>query len=193
MQRICVFCGSSPGSRPEYVDAARRMGFAMARRGIGLVFGGGRAGLMGTVANAVLEEGGQVTGIIPHGLMVREVAHEGISELHVVDSMHERKALMASLSDAFVSLPGGMGTIEETSEILTWAQLGIHRKPCALLNIGGYYDGLLAFLDHGVAEGFIRPEHRALLVEGHDPENLIDLLGAYEPPALERWITRDET
>ena len=193
MKRICVFCGSNDGMRPAYVDAARRLGVALVRRGIGLVYGGGRVGLMGTIASTMLAEGGEVVGVIPHGLMVREVANQGVSELHVVDSMHERKAMMAALSDAFVSMPGGMGTIEETCEMLTWAQLGIHVKPVALFNVEGYYDPLLTFLDHAVAEGFIRPEHRALLVEGRDPENLLDLLAAYEPPQLERWITREES
>lgn len=193
MNRICVFCGSSEGLRPAYVDAARRMGVALARRRIGLVYGGGRTGLMGVVANTVLEEGGEVIGVIPHGLMVREVAHESVTELRIVDSMHERKSLMATLSDAFISLPGGMGTIEETCEMVTWAQLGIHVKPCALLNVDGYFDGMMTFFDHGVREGFIRPEHRALLVDGRDPENLLDLLSAYEPPRLERWITREES
>jgi uncharacterized protein (TIGR00730 family) len=193
MRRICVFCGSNPGARPDYVDAARRMGTAMARRRIGLVYGGGRVGLMGTVADAVLAEGGEVVGVIPHGLVAREAAHGSVTELRVVDSMHERKSLMATLSDAFVSLPGGMGTIEETCEMLTWAQLGIHRKACAVLNVEGYFDPMLAFFDHGVAQGFIRPEHRSILLEGRDPENLLDLLEAYEPPRLEKWITRDET
>jgi hypothetical protein len=193
MRRVCVFCGSSEGARAEYADAARRMGAALARRRIGLVYGGGRVGLMGAVANAVLGAGGEVVGVIPHGLVVREAAHEDVTELHVVDSMHERKSLMASLADAFVSLPGGMGTIEETCEMLTWAQLGIHRKPCAVLNVEGYFDPMLAFLDHAVAEAFLRPEHRALLVEARNPDRLLDLLESYEPPRLEAWITRDET
>ena len=193
MKRICVFCGSSDGARATYKDAARRLGVALARRGIALVYGGGRVGLMGTVADAVMAEGGDVVGIIPHALVIRETAHQGVTDLRVVNSMHERKALMAQLSDAFISLPGGMGTIEETCEMLTWAQLGIHHKACAMLNIDGYFDPMLAFFDRGVVEGFIRPEHRALLVEGRDPENLLDLLGAYEPPPLEKWITRDET
>jgi uncharacterized protein (TIGR00730 family) len=172
---------------------ARRMGEALVRRGIGLVYGGGRVGLMGTIANAVLGGSGEVIGVIPHGLVVREAAHEGVADIRIVDSMHERKATMASLADAFVSLPGGMGTIEETAEMLTWAQLGIHRKPCAVLNVEGYYDQMLAFFDSTVAEGFVLPEHRALLVEGRDPENLLDLLAAYEPPALEKWLGRYET
>jgi uncharacterized protein (TIGR00730 family) len=193
MNRICVFCGSSDGARPIYKDAARRLGVALARRRVGLVYGGGRVGLMGAVADALMAEGGEVVGVIPHALVAREAAHEGITELRVVDSMHERKALMATLADAFVSLPGGMGTIEETCEMLTWAQLGIHRKPCAVVNVDGYFDPLLAFFDRGVAEGFIRPEHRALLVEARDPEAALDLVEAYRPPALEKWITRDET
>jgi uncharacterized protein (TIGR00730 family) len=193
MNRICVFCGSSDGARPIYKDAARRLGVALARRRVGLVYGGGRVGLMGAVADALMAEGGEVVGVIPHALVAREAAHEGLTELRVVDSMHERKALMATLADAFVSLPGGMGTIEETCEMLTWAQLGIHRKPCAVVNVDGYFDPLLAFFDRGVAEGFIRPEHRALLVEARDPEAALDLVEAYRPPALEKWITRDET
>jgi len=193
MKRICVFCGSSDGARANYKDAARRLGVALARRGIALVYGGGRVGLMGTVADAVMAEGGEVVGVIPHGLVIREAAHEGVTDLRVVDSMHERKALMATLADAFISLPGGMGTLEETCEMLTWAQLGIHRKPCAVVNVDGYFDPLIAFFDNGVSQGFIRPEHRALLVEAPDPEGLLELLGAYRPPALEKWITRDET
>ena len=193
MNRICVFCGSSDGARPIYKDAARRLGVALARRRVGLVYGGGRVGLMGAVADALMAEGGEVVGAIPHALVAREAAHEGITELRVVDSMHERKALMATLADAFVSLPGGMGTIEETCEMLTWAQLGIHRKPCAVVNVDGYFDPLLAFFDRGVAEGFIRPEHRALLVEAPDPEAALDLVETFRPPALEKWITRDET
>lgn len=168
------------------------MGEELARRGIGLVYGGGAVGLMGTCADAVLAAGGEVIGIIPHGLVVREAAHPKLADLRVVDSMHERKALMARLSDAFVSLPGGMGTIEETCEMLTWAQLGIHGKPCGLLNVEGYYDGLLSFFDGAVAEGFVRAEHRRLLVEATDSAALLDALEAYDAPRLEKWITRDE-
>lgn len=193
MKRICVFCGSSPGSDPAYLEAATAMGTELARRGIGLVYGGGRVGLMGACAEAVAAGGGDVIGVIPHGLVVREVGNLAAGELRVVDSMHERKATMASLSDAFVSLPGGMGTLEETAEMLTWAQLGIHRKPCAVLDVAGFYAPLLAFLDRAVETGFVRPEHRRLLVVGTEPAALLDALEAYEPPALEKWITRDET
>lgn len=192
MKRVCVFCGSSSGDRPAYAEAAIRVGEALARRGVGLVYGGGRVGLMGAIADAVLAAGGEVVGVIPHALKLREVAHAGVTELRVVDSMHERKALMASLSDGFVSLPGGMGTIEETCEILTWAQLGIHRKPVAVLNVDGYYDPFLAFLNRAVAEGFIQAEHRRLLLEARDPEGLLDALERYVPPDLEKWITRAE-
>lgn len=193
MKRICVFCGSSGGARPEYAAAAQTLGKEMATRGIGLVFGGGRVGLMGAIASSVLEHGGEVTGIIPHGLMIREVAHNGVVDMRVVDSMHERKAMMNELSDAFVSMPGGLGTIEETAEMLTWAQLGIHRKPVALLNVLGFYDPLIAFLDRTVEEGFLRRENRELLVVGGDAVSLLDKLVSYEAPEMERWITRSET
>ena len=193
MKRICVFCGSSEGARPEYAAVARALGAEMACRGIGLVFGGGRVGLMGAVASAVLENGGHVTGVIPHGLMVREVAHDCVEDMRVVDSMHERKALMNELSDAFISMPGGLGTIEETAEMLTWAQLGIHRKPVALLNVLGYYDPLVAFLDRTVEEGFLRAENRQLLVVGAEPASLLDRLTDYRAPETERWIRRSET
>jgi len=165
----------------------------MAARGIGLVYGGGGVGLMGAVATAVLDNGGSVTGVIPHGLMIREVAHPGVPDMRVVDSMHERKALMNLLSDAFISLPGGLGTLEETAEMLTWAQLGIHRKPVALLNIDGFYNAFIDFLDGTVREGFLRGANRSLLVVGTEPESLLDELSAYEPPVTDRWISRSET
>lgn len=168
------------------------LGAEMAARGIGLVFGGGRVGLMGAVASAVLENGGTVTGIIPHGLRIREVAHEGVEDMRVVDSMHERKSLMNELSDAFISMPGGLGTIEETAEMLTWAQLGIHRKPVALLNVLGFYDPLISFLDRTVEESFLRSENRRLLVVANDPVGLLNRLADYEPPETERWITRSD-
>ena len=193
MKRICVFCGSSSGARPVYVESARRLGRAMADRGIGLVFGGGKVGLMGTIADEVLAAGGEVIGIIPHGLRVREVAHERLTELRVVHSMHERKAMMAELSDGFVSMPGGMGTLEETCEVLTWAQLGIHDKPCGLLNVDGFYDTLLAFMDHTVAEGFLRPVYRALVIEARVPEEILDRMARFVPPDIPSWITPDET
>lgn len=165
----------------------------MAARGIGLVFGGGRVGLMGTIASAILANGGEVTGVIPHGLKIREVAHDGVSDMRVVDSMHERKAMMSDLSDAFISMPGGFGTIEETAEMLTWAQLGIHRKPVALLNVLGYYNPFIAFLDRTVEEGFVHINNRKLLVVADEPVELLDLLADYQPPETERWITRSET
>jgi uncharacterized protein (TIGR00730 family) len=185
---VCVFCGSSPGARPAYRAAAHALGAALARRGIGLVYGGGRVGLMGTVADAVLAHGGRAVGVIPAALVAREAAHEGLTALHVVESMHERKALMARLSQAFVALPGGLGTLEELCEVLTWSQLGLHAKPCAVLDVEGYFDPLLALLDRAVAEGFVRPEHRALLIEERDPERLLDRLARAHAPQVEKWI-----
>ncbi|MFI5396053.1 MAG: TIGR00730 family Rossman fold protein [Candidatus Binatia bacterium] len=193
MRRVCIFCGSNNGARSVYVDAARAMGTALARRRVGLVYGGGRVGLMGVVADAVMTGGGEVIGVIPEALVAKEVAHEGLPDLRVVGSMHERKALMTELADAFVALPGGYGTLEEFCEVVTWAQLGLHRKPCGLLNVGGFYDRLLALFDHAVAEHFVRPAHRSLVLEERDPERLLDLLAGYQPLALEKWIDRDET
>jgi len=192
MRRLCVFCGSSPGARAEYRAAAEAMGVALARRGIGLVTGGGRVGLMGVVADAALAAGGAVIGVIPEALVAWEVAHAGLTELRVVGSMHERKALMADLSDAFAALPGGFGTLEEYCEVLTWSQLGLHAKACGLVNVAGYFDPLLAMFDRAVAERFLRPEHRALVLAAPDPERLIDQLAAYRPPALEKWIDRED-
>ncbi|HEX8559576.1 MAG TPA: TIGR00730 family Rossman fold protein [Pyrinomonadaceae bacterium] len=189
---MCVFCGSNEGARPAYVEAARAMGRALAVRGVGLVYGGGRVGLMGAVADAALGAGGEVIGVIPEALLAREVGHRSLTELRVVASMHERKALMADLSDAFVALPGGFGTFEEFCEVLTWSQLGIHRKPCGLLNVGGYYDALLALFDHAVGEGFVRPPHRALVVEATEPGAMLELLAGHRPPEVEKWIDRRE-
>lgn len=189
---MCVFCGSNSGTRPAYVEAARRMAGALVRRGIGLVYGGGRVGLMGTIADAVLSAGGEVIGVIPEALLAREVGHRALTELRVVASMHERKAMMADLSDAFVALPGGYGTFEEFCEVLTWSQLGIHRKACGLLNVGGYYDGLLALFDHAVEEGFVRPPHRSLVVESSDPDSILDMLENFSWPQTEKWAERDE-
>jgi uncharacterized protein (TIGR00730 family) len=169
------------------------MGEALARREIGLVYGAGNIGLMGILADTVLAEGGEVIGVIPEALVAREVAHEGLTEMHVVKSMHERKALMADLSNAFVAMPGGFGTFEEFCEVLTWSQLSIHTKPCALLNVAGYYDPLLTLFDHAVTERFIRPEHRALVLEETDPDRLLDRLFAFQPPPIHKWIDRDET
>ncbi|MEK7363668.1 MAG: TIGR00730 family Rossman fold protein [candidate division NC10 bacterium] len=192
MKRVCVFCGSRNGTRTQYLASARRMGEALARRGIGLVYGGGGIGLMGILADAALSAGGDVIGVIPQALVAREVAHGGLTDLRVVASMHERKALMAELSDAFVALPGGFGTLEEFCEALTWAQLGIHRKPCGLLNVEGFFDPLLSFFDHAVRERFVSPDHRSLVVVEEDPERLLDALSRWEPPALERWMGREE-
>ena len=187
--RICVFCGSRPGGRSEYVQAARDLGAQMAARGIGLVYGGGHVGLMGTVADAVLKAGGEVIGVIPDNLVQREISHHGLSELHVVGSMHERKALMAKLADAFIALPGGFGTFEELFEIVTWAQLGLHRKAVGILNVSGFYDGLLALADHAIREGFIPEDNRGLLLESDQTIALLDLVIGYEPPPpVEKWL-----
>ncbi len=188
MKRVCVFCGSSPGKSPVYLEAARRTGRTLARRGIGLVYGGGGTGLMGAVADAALEAGGEVVGVIPRALQLRELAHPGLTTLHVVGSMHERKAKMAELAHGFVALPGGMGTLEEFTEILTWAQLGLHERPCGLLDVAGYWRPLVALLDHAEAEGFLRPEHRRLVLVADDPDALVDRFLAWEPPGLPRWI-----
>ena len=190
--RLCVYCGSSAGSRPVYAETATAFGRLLAERGIGVVFGGGSVGMMGLVAGAALAAGGEAIGVIPYGLAAREVDHPGLTALHKVDTMHERKALMADLSDGFVALPGGLGTLEELMEVWTWAQLGIHRRPVGLLNVAGYFDGLLAFVDHAVAEGFVREGHRALLLVRETPEDLLDALGAYDPPEVPRWLTSGE-
>lgn len=193
MQRICVFCGSYPGARPAYLEAARQMGTVLAQRGIGLVYGGGHVGLMGATADAVLEHGGEVIGIIPQALVDRELAHKGLTELRVVNSMHERKAMMADLADAFIALPGGFGTFEEFFEVLTWGQLGFHRKPCSFLNIEHYYDPLLSLFNHAVSEGFVDARHRSLIVVADTPDHLLELIGEYEPPSLIKWVSGDET
>lgn len=188
MKRVCVFAGSSSGVRAEYTAAAGKLGRVLAARGIELVYGGARVGLMGTVADAVLAGGGRVTGVIPRAMVEKEVAHTGLTDLRVVTSMHERKALMADLSDAFIALPGGWGTLDEMFEILTWAQLGLHSKPCGLLNVQGYYDGLLSFLEHSTTEGFVRSEYRAMISVAESPAELVDVLQAYLPPVVEKWI-----
>jgi uncharacterized protein (TIGR00730 family) len=190
LRRICVFCGSSPGASPAYAEAARHFGQLLARRGLGLVYGGGNVGLMGILADAVLEEGGEVIGVIPHSLVTREVGHRGLTDLRVVDTMHERKALMADLADGFVALPGGIGTLDEWFEIWTWAQLGLHAKPCALLDVADYYSPLLAFLDRMVEERFLRDAHRAFVLVDTDAERLLDRMAAHTPPAVEKWIDR---
>ena len=188
---ICVFAGSSSGSRSEYHAAAVVLGRLLAARGISLVYGGARVGLMGALADAVLAGGGRVVGVIPAALVAKEVAHDGLTELHVVDSMHERKAMMAALSDAFLAMPGGLGTWEELFEILTWGQLGLHRKPCGVLNTAGYFDRLIAFVDHAVDERFVRREHAAMLAVDPDPASLLVRLEDYDPPQVAKWIDRD--
>jgi uncharacterized protein (TIGR00730 family) len=192
-KRVCVYCGSNSGSRRSYEHAAEAMGRTLAKRGVELVYGGGRVGLMGTLANATLEAGGNVIGVIPEALMAKEVAHLGLKDLRVVKSMHERKAMMVSLSDAFIALPGGFGTLEEFCEVLTWAQLGEHRNPHGLLNVDGFYDGFLKFLDHAVAEKFIRSVHRELVITEKDPEKLLDLMSQAKLPDLSKWIDQEET
>jgi uncharacterized protein (TIGR00730 family) len=193
MNRICVFAGSSSGKRVEYAAAARELGRALARRRIGLVYGGARVGLMGALADEVLSGGGHVIGVMPEALVAKEVAHHGLSELRVVKSMHERKATMADLAEGFIALPGGLGTLEEFFEVLTWAQLGLHRKPCGLLNVQGYFDGLLSFIEHCATEAFVRREHTAMVSVASDPTGLLDLLATYTAPVVEKWIERSQT
>lgn len=193
MNRVCVYCGSNPGRVPEYVAAGERLGRLLAERGIGLVYGGSSLGVMGAVANAALAGGAEVIGVIPSALATREVAHPRLSELVVVESMHERKAKMAELSDAFVALPGGWGTMEEIFEALTWAQLGLHRKPCGLLNVAGYFDHLEAFLEHAMGEAFVRAEYKPMMMVEEDPEKLLERFRSYEPPRVKKWISKDET
>jgi uncharacterized protein (TIGR00730 family) len=192
MKRICVYCGSNFGDRKSYLETAQALGTVMAERGITLVYGGGNVGLMGAVADTVLAAGGRVIGVIPQALVDKEVAHTGLTELRVVSSMHERKALMAELSDAFIALPGGLGTLEEFCEIATWTQLGFHTKACGLINVDGFYDGLLAFLDHATGEKFIRPAHRSIVLADTDPAVLIDKLAGFEMPVVQKWIERGE-
>jgi uncharacterized protein (TIGR00730 family) len=182
MERICVFCGSSAGSRPTYLNAARELGAELAARKIALVYGGASIGLMGEVARATLRNGGKVTGVIPRSMTTKEVAFMDLADLRIVGSMHERKATMADLADGFIALPGGLGTLEEFCEILTWAQLRIHQKPCGLLNIENYYARLIAFLDHGVSEGFIRPAHRGLAIIEDTAASLLERMDGYQSP-----------
>jgi uncharacterized protein (TIGR00730 family) len=192
MQSICVFCGSNLGARDLYAEAARGLGRAIAGRGLRLVYGGAAVGLMGALADAALAAGGEVIGVIPGALVEREIAHEGLSEIHTVHSMHQRKSLMADLSDAFVALPGGAGTLEETFEIWTWGQLGHHRKAVGLLNVDGFFDALLGFLDQLTTERFMRREHRDMLLVERDPEELLDRFEGYQAPVVEKWIRREE-
>jgi uncharacterized protein (TIGR00730 family) len=191
--RICVFTGSRHGARSEYAEAAKRLGRELAARNYGLVYGGGNVGLMTVIADTMLELKGHVTGVIPDSLVSREVAHLGLSDLRIVNSMHERKALMAELSDGFIAMPGGIGTMEEFFEVLSWAQLGIHEKPCGLLNVCGYYDPLIQFLDHAVGEDFIKPKHRALLVVDSEPAKLLDrfetIMAGHPAKRFDRAVT----
>ena len=194
VERICVFCGASPGARSEYSEATAELARLLVHEGIGVVYGGGGVGLMGVLADAVITEGGEVIGVIPRALVDREIAHRDVIDMRVVGSMHERKALMAELADAFIALPGGLGTLEELFEVYTWAQLGLHRKPCALLNVEGYYDGIEDFLAHAVTERFVREEHRELLLIEQDPRALLDRIRSFEPDtAVLKWIDREET
>jgi uncharacterized protein (TIGR00730 family) len=186
MKSICVFCGSSPGSITDYVEAARLLGTTLANRNIKLVYGGAKVGLMGQLAKSCIESGGKVIGIIPKHLADKEVAFEGISELMVVNSMHERKSKMAELSDGFIALPGGMGTLEELCEILTWAQLDLHQKPCGILNINGYYDRLMQFIDHSVEQKFMEQEHRDMIQIDQNPGSLLDKFEVYQPPVVNK-------
>ncbi|MCI0400046.1 MAG: TIGR00730 family Rossman fold protein [Gammaproteobacteria bacterium] len=192
MKRICVFLGSSSGAQRGYLEATRDLGRELARRQLTLVYGGGNVGLMGELAKTVLKEGGEVIGIIPQPLMEKEGRQIGLSELRVVASMHERKAQMSELADAFIVLPGGIGTLEEFFEVLSWAQLGFHGKPCGVLNVCNYYEGLIRFLDHVVAEGFLEEEHRSMLLVGETARELLSELAAYRSPALKRWINRQQ-
>ena len=190
MKRVCVFCGSSFGVDPAFVKAAKDLGNAIVKRNICLVYGGARVGLMGEIASTVIKAKGEVIGIIPKELVEKEVAHGNLTDLRIVESMHERKSLMAELSDGFIAMPGGFGTMEEIFEVITWAQLSFHDKPCGLLNINGYYDDLIKFLDHAVGENFIVPEHRAMIIIDDDPETLLDKFSNYKPPIFDKakWI-----
>ena len=192
MNSVCVFCGSSEGTRPDYAGAAREMGAEIARRGLTLVYGGGKVGLMGAVADAALAEGGEVVGVMPRALVRKEISHKGLAKLHVVGSMHERKMLMNDLSDGFVALPGGYGTLEEFLEVLSWAQLGIHAKPCALLDTHGFWRPLASLFDHAVTEGFVHPDHRSLVVTESEPRRLLDAMARYEPPETKKWLDPEE-
>ena len=190
--RICVFCGSSSGSRPSYTEAAVSLARAFAARKIGLVYGGANCGLMGTIADTALAAGVEVIGVMPRSLVDKEVAHTGLSQMHIVQTMHERKAMMADFADAFIALPGGYGTLDELCEILTWSQLGISNKACAVLNVDGYFDPLLALFGHAVSERFLKPVHRDILISDSDPEVVLDRILAYQPPHVAKWIASSD-
>ncbi len=189
MKRICVYCGSSPGTDEIYVGAARELAGLLVSARMELVYGGASKGLMGVLADAVLENGGKVSGVIPKALQEKEIAHANLTELHVVDSMHERKSLMAILSDGFIAMPGGFGTLEEIIEVLTWGQLQFHAKPCGFLNVGGYFDHLLEFFDHAVAQGFLRRQHRDMLLVASTPAELLNLFEHYQSPEVRKWTS----
>ena len=189
---ICVYCGSNIGRDAVYAEQARALGLALANHGLGLVYGGSRVGLMGVVADAVLEAGGRAVGVIPEALVQKELAHQHLTELHVVGSMHERKTLMAEQADGFIAMPGGVGTLEEIFEMWTWAQLGFHRKPCGLLNVAGYFDALASFLDHTVEAAFMQPQHRQMLIVEDQPKALLARFAHYEPPSVSKWIKPGE-
>lgn len=193
MKRICVYCGSRAGEREDYADAARELGRTLADAGIGLVYGGASVGLMGILADAALEAGGEVIGVMPRALSEREIAHPGLSQLYVVDSMHTRKAQMEALADGFIALPGGLGTLDELFEILTWAQLGLHSKPCGLLDAAGYYHPLVTFIDHAVEEGFVPERHREMIAIDASAQALIEALDRYRAPATKQWVARTQT
>ena len=193
MKTVCVYCGSNPGNRPEFIQSARGLARELVAREICLVYGGASVGIMGEIADTVLAGGGKVVGVIPQSLVDKEVSHSGLTELKIVSSMHERKEIMADLSDGFIALPGGLGTMEEIFEVLTWAQLGFHKKPCALLNAEGYYDNLTQFLNHAVAEGFVANMHREMLLVEEEPRRLLDSMSTYRAPVVDKWIGRNET
>ncbi len=193
MNRICVFCGSKTGSNPVFLETAKQLGRVLAERGLDLVYGGASIGLMGAVADSVMGGGGRVVGVIPEAMATKEVAHDGLTEMHVVSSMHERKSVMARLADGFVALPGGFGSFEELLEMITWAQLGIHRKPVGILNVSGYYDPLIQLFERAIEEGFIKPRNRQLVVVEQEPDELLQTLLAHKLPEVKRWITERET
>ncbi len=188
MKRLCVYCGSNTGNREEYVVAAEALAAALVARNIGLVYGGASRGIMGALADSMRASGGEVIGIIPEALMHKEISHPNLTELRVVDSMHARKAMMAELADGFIALPGGFGTLEELVEVLTWAQLEFHSKPCGLLNIAGYYTSLLEFFDHASNEGFVRTQHRGMVLTATDADSLLDQFISYKPPIVSKWV-----
>jgi uncharacterized protein (TIGR00730 family) len=193
VKRVCVYCGSNPGRLPDYLEAAEQLGTLLSEQRLGLVYGGASVGVMGAVADAALSRGAEVIGVIPSALATREVAHPSLTELIVVESMHERKARMAELSDGFIAMPGGWGTMEEIFEALTWAQLGLHSKPCGLLNVAGYFDHLEAFLEHAIDQAFVRPEYRPMIIADSDPKRLLERFRSYRAPEVKKWISEEET